>query len=108
MPPVDDKAQLHPPVSAGATRESTECADDRLRSLVEPLRDWLADQRYDAEEHKHAPYVIGWIHAINHVIAELPRVTAVLEDEWRVTLKDRLVGDGSVHVMKLREGRGAK
>jgi hypothetical protein len=38
---------------------------------LESIREWLSTQRYDADEHKQAPYVVGWNHAIAHVIATL-------------------------------------
>ena len=40
---------------------------------LEQLRDWLATQRYDVDEHMGDAYAVGWSHAVTHVIAELPR-----------------------------------
>lgn len=43
---------------------------------IEDLREWLNSQSYDIEEHGNDPYVIGWRHAVMHVLAELPVLVA--------------------------------
>ena len=44
-----------------------------MKVTLEQLRDWLATQRYDVDEHMGEPAAIGWTCAVNHLIAELPR-----------------------------------